>query len=210
MSLSTAPHATQNRSKSRRWLLLAGAVAGAILFGMFLLGFLSLLGSGSAVSVNWLIVLFNLNFRPDASQGSALSVVSGLDISLMLMFGLVMASMYPALKSASKAWAAVAVALPFLGVPIFLATGTAGRSAVLMAGLISSILAFRSDFGSSPAAIAGIVASAFLLILGDFGTAAFAPSILLALSLAAGYVLWTVWLLLVTVELARRARIAAA
>jgi hypothetical protein len=128
----------------------------------------------------------------------------------MILFGLLMASLYPSLSKVSKAWAAMAAVLPFLGVPVFLATATAGRSAVLLAGLISSILALRARFGPQGAAGTGIAASVLLLLVGDFGTAAFPPSILLALLVALGYVLWIVWLLSLTVQLVRRARLAAA
>ncbi len=193
-----------------RWLLVVGAVAGAILCAAFLIAGLATTLVAHAPTDNWLIILLNLNLRPDSTQASALSGVSPLDIALILMLGLVLAAMFPALGSASRAWAVIVVALPFLGVLIFLATATAGRSAALLAGLIASILALRARFGRPVAAIAGIVASALLLFIGDFGTAALAPSVILAVAIGIGYALWTAWLLLVTVELIRRARIAAA
>ncbi len=127
----------------------------------------------------------------------------------MLLFGLLMACMYPVLRSASRTWALIAVALPFVGVPVFLVTATAGRSAVLLAGLISSVLAFRRGFGAPATAVAGVLASATLLVLGDFATAALAPSLLIAFIIAVSYVLWTAWLLLIALELARKARGAA-
>jgi len=208
--VSSTPSATSRPLQSRRWFSLAGAIAAAVLFGAFLIGLIARLQSSLAVSDNWLITLFNLNLRPGSTQPSALSVVSGLDIGLMLLFGTVMAAMYPALRHANRTWAVIAVALPFLGVPIFIATGTAGRSAVLLAGFISSILALRGQFGSTTSGWTGVLASAILLFLGDFGTAAFAPSRLLAVFIGIGYVLWTLWLLTVAFELFRRRQHAAA
>ncbi len=192
-----------------RALLFVGGAAGGVLFGLFTLGFLAILGHWSPGADNWLAILFDLNFRPTSSSTSALSTLSAIDTTLMLLFGLLMASMYPIFKSTSRAWALIAAVLPFIGVPIFLATGTAGRSAVLLGGLISSILMFRSRFSPPATGVTGILASATLLILGDFATAAFGPSLLIGFSIAAGYVLWTVWLLLVTIELVRRANDAA-
>ncbi len=206
---STPPTPTSGQ-RSPRWLLLTGAVAGAILFGTFLIGTFAILGSTSTSSSNWLTVLFNLNFRPNSTPASALNIVSVLDISLMLLFGYVMAVMYPALAMRSRILAAIAAILPFLGMPVFIATSTAGRSAVLLSGVMSSTLALRSGFGRPSAAVVGIVASALLLFVGDFGTAAFPPSTVLALLIALGYLLWTAWLLLLALELARRARNAAA
>jgi len=193
-----------------RWFLLAGGVAAAMLFTAFLIGAIGMLRPTRSASDNWLIILFNLNFRPSSTQANALSVVSLLDVGIMLLFGIVMAAMYPALRFRSRIWAAIAVALPFLGIPIFFVTGTAGRSAVLLAAFISSILALRSQFYGPASAVAGILASALLLFLGDFGTAAFPPSTLLAVFIALGYILWTVWLLLISIELIRRSRYAAA
>jgi hypothetical protein len=177
-----------------------------MLFGAFLIGIIGMLSSTSPAGANWLIVLFNLNFRPSSTHPSALGVVSVLDVALMLLFGLVMLALYPALSSKSPTWAAIAVALPFLGVPIFFATGMAGRSAVLLAGLISSLLALRAQFGRPGAAYAGALASTLLLFVGDFGTALFPPSTLLVVLIAFGYTLWTVWLLLMSMELFKRSR----
>jgi hypothetical protein len=201
--------AQSESAQAPRWLLAAGASAGSVLFAAFLLGFLPFLGQPTAVGNNWLVTLFNLNFRPLSTHTSALSTFSLLDTTLMLLFGLLMASMYPILGSTSRTWALIAAALPFIGAPVFLVTATAGRSAVLLAALISSVLAYRCAFGAPATAVAGILASATLLFLGDFATAAFAPSLLIAALIAAGYVLWTAWLLLVALELARSARSAA-
>ena len=207
--MSITPPVTSQQPQPHGWLFLLGGVAAALLFGAFLIGIMGMLWPARIVSDNWLIILFNLNFRPFSTQATALNVVSALDIGLMLLFGIVMAAMYPVMSSRSKAWAAIAVALPFLGVPIFLATGTAGRSAVLLAGFISSILALRSDFSGAIIGYAGMAASALLLFLGDFGTAALPPSKLLAIFIGLGYILWTIWLLLVSLELLRRSRHAA-
>jgi hypothetical protein len=187
-----------------------GALAAWAVFGAFLIGAFALVRTGSLPARNWLVVLFDLNLRPSSTPATALGSFSLLDLILMLLFGSVMAAMYPALSQRSKAWAAVAVALPFLGAALFIATSIAGRSAVLLAALISAILSLRSQFGSEPGAVAGIVASILLLIVGDFGTAAFPPSAPIGLLIGIGYLLWTAWIFLLAMEMGRRARIAAA
>ncbi len=209
-TMTAAPPAASKKELFLRWLLFIGALAGWALFGAFLIGAFGLLRTGSLPARNWLLVLFDLNFRPSSTPATALGAFSPLDITLMLLFGTVMAAMYPALSQRSKSWAAIAAALPFLGALVFIVTSTAGRSAVLVAGLISSILALRSQFGTQLGAVAGIVASILLLVVGDFGTAAFPPSALIAVLIGVGYLLWTAWLLLVAMELARRSREAAA
>jgi hypothetical protein len=190
----------------RRWLLIAGASAGAALFAIFLLGFLSPMGIGTPIGENWLVILFELNVRPLTFSSSALHSFSALDTGILLLFGILMASMVPILKSTSRFWAFIAAALPFLGVFVFFVTGTAGRSAVLLAGLVSSMLAYRGGFGAPVTAVAGMLASSALLVLGDFATALFPASRAIAVAITAGYVLWTAWLLLTTLELAQLAR----
>jgi hypothetical protein len=181
-----------------------------MLFAVFLVGLVGLVQPLPSVGDNWLLTLFNLNLRPQSTDASALSVVSALDIGIMLLIGVVVAAMYPALSSTSRIWAAIAVALPFLGIPIFLVTGTAGRSAVLLAAFISSILALRGQSFSASAAYSGLIASALLLFVGDFGTAALPSSTLLAACIGIGYILWMVWLLLTSIQLLRTSQRAAA
>jgi hypothetical protein len=68
----------------------------------------------------------------------------------------------------------------------------------------------RNQFSTPAIAYSGILASVLLLIVGDFGTAAFPRSAALAAFIGIGYLLWLIWLLLLTLELFRRARQAAA
>jgi hypothetical protein len=204
--MTTKPSTHFHDAGSPRWLLLLGALASAILFVAFLMGVFGMFRVGSLLGRNWLTVLFDLNFRSNSTPDTALSGFSLVDFVLMLLFGFVMVAMYPIFARRSKPWAAIAVALPFLGILVFSITSVAGRSAVLLAGRVSSILALRSRFGSPLSAIAGMVASFLLLVVGDFGTAALPPSILIAVGIGVGYLLWMVWFLLVAMEFARRAR----
>jgi hypothetical protein len=80
---------------------------------------------------------------------------------------------------------------------------TAGRSGLLIGGLIYSIIMLRSDVFNKLTAWAGIIASALLFFAGDIGTALFSASYLIALSIGLGYLLWMTWFLLTSLRLLR-------
>jgi hypothetical protein len=206
----SSPPSASPTKRSSQWLTLAGGVAAATLLCAFLIGIIGAALSPHLPADNWLVILLRVNLQPTSITADALNSLSLIDVSLMLLFSIVMAAMYPALSPRDKVWAAIAVALPFLGALVFLVTGTAGRSAVLLAGVVSSALALRSRFGTPTLAYSGLLASVLLLFVGDFGTAVFSPSAALAALIGIGYILWLIWLLRVTLELFRRARQAAA
>jgi hypothetical protein len=115
----------------------------------------------------------------------------------MILFGMMSLALFAILRRNSKIWPAVAVCLPFLGIVVFLITHTAGRSGLLIGGLIFSILMLRSEVFSKVSASVGITASALLFFGGDLGTALFPPSRQIAILIGIGYVLWMAWFVLV-------------
>ena len=176
-----------------------GAMAAMIVFGLFLVGIVGIISVGLQLTTadgwftqlqdNWLVVLFKLNvgFQP------RLDVLNLLDIAIMALFCVMFLALYVALKRTSKVWSLVAASLPFLGIPPFLITGTAGRSALLIAGLINSAVMLRSKIFGKATAYVGIVASALLFFAGDIATAMFSSSSVIAVFIAVGYVFWMVW-----------------
>ena len=84
-----------------------------------------------------------------------------------------------------------------LGLVVFLITSTAGRSGLLVGGLIISAIMLRSHIFGKVMAITGIVASALLFFAGDLGTATLSYLHVVAILIGIGYVLWTTWFLLV-------------
>jgi hypothetical protein len=126
-----------------------------------------------------------------------LSVINIIDITIMALFCALFLGLYTTLKKTSRIWSLTATALPFLGIPIFLATATAGRSTLLIAALIISIVMLRSNTFSKLTAYIGIVASVLLFFAGDIATAVFSPSAIIALIIAIEYVFGLFGLLLV-------------
>jgi hypothetical protein len=130
-----------------------------------------------------------------------LNVINLIDITIMALFCAMFLGLYTALKKTNKIWSLIAAALPFLGILLFLATATAGRSTLLIAALIISIVMLRSNTFSKLTAYMGIVASVLLFFAGDIATAVFSSSGVIALFIAIGYVFWMVWFLLVSQKL---------
>jgi hypothetical protein len=109
--------------------------------------------------------------------------------------------LYMALRRTSRLWALIALAQPILGIVLFLATKTAGRSSVMGAELVISMVMLRSNLFTRRTAYMGIV-SGLLLLVGDLG-ASTAPSNMLAILMGVGYVLLMSWLFLVGFKLLR-------
>lgn len=161
----------------------------------------SLLGSGpinkwlASIQNNWLSILFQFNANI-ASASANLLALNLLDSAILILAGLLLLSLYAALRETSRVWAIVAMIQSFLGLVLFLVTKMAGRSAVLGATLVISIVMLGSHRFSKETAFVGILAGGCLLT-GDMFTSFEAPSTLLASLLAIGYVLLVSWFFLV-------------
>jgi hypothetical protein len=137
---------------------------------------------------NWLVVLFRIN-AGQLGYG-ALRTLNPIDFALLVGVGLTFAGLWPLLARGRRIWMSLAVALPFIGIAVLLITHLAGRSAVMGAGLIVSLLMFRTP-GFKAAAGLGILANGLLLV-GDFGTTGSSMPVI-AVAVAAGYVLLLAW-----------------
>ena len=115
----------------------------------------------------------------------------------MALFCTMSLSLYVALKPSSKIWSLIATVLPFLGIPLFFATDTMGRSNLLIGGLLFSVVMLRSKVFSKLTAYAGIAASVLLFFLGDIATTIFSASRVIATLIAVGYILWMMWFFLI-------------
>ena len=91
--------------------------------------------------------------------------------------------------------------LPFLGIPLFLATGTMGRSNLLIGGLLFSVVMLRSKVFYKLTAYTGIAASVLLFFLGDIATTILSASYVIAAFIVVGYVLWILWFFLIAQQL---------
>jgi hypothetical protein len=188
-----------------------GAVAALITLAFLLVGIIGIISASlqstatngwfTQIQNNWLVVLFKLNAGFSGVQQDLLNTLNLLDIAIMILLGIVFLALYEALRRASKIWALIAAFLPFIGIPIFLVTATAGRSNLLIGGLIISAVMLRSNIFSKVTAYVGIVASVLLFFAGDIATAIFSSSSVIATFIAVGYMLWMIWFLLIAQRL---------
>ncbi len=200
----------------RKGLYTAGGAAALIAGAIFLMAIVQLIAASPQPGApngrpawfqdNWLIVLFKLNAGFSGVQAGRLHGLNFLDIAIMALAGITVLGLYAALKRSSRIGSAVALIQPFLGIALFVATKTAGRSSVMGAGLVISIVMLRSRLFGRATAFAGILAGV-LLLAGDFGTNVDSPSSLLAVLIAIGYVLLMAWFLLVGQRLMRVGRL---
>ena len=209
MSQSKPSQVTSVETADSRWnwLYKVGGAAALIVFVLFLIGIIGILTVSPQPAAtndlfmpfqnNWLVVLFKLNARFSGVQPGLLNVLNLLDIAIMALMGAMFFALYVALRRTSKIWSAVAASLPFLGIAVFLITSTAGRSGLLVGGLIISAVMLRSNTFSKASAYVGIVASALLFFAGDLGTAIFSSSNIIAICIGIGYVLWMIWFFLI-------------
>jgi hypothetical protein len=188
-------------SKNESWLYKISAAAALIAGLYFLTTIISLIittlrhGTISPFQDNWLITIFKLHAGYSGVQIALLQGMNFLDIAILAIIGLVQLGLYTALRSTSRVWSIVALVQPFLGIVLFVLTKSAGRSSVMGAALVISIIMLRSSIFDKFIAYTGILASVLLLV-GDFG-ASLAPSTILAVLFGIGYILFIVWLFLI-------------
>lgn len=190
-----------------------GGVATLILLAIFLIGGIGIISTISnpasprgwfpVLQGNWLVVLFRVNVPASKVQADSLAVLNLLDLVIMAVFSTMSLALYVSLRHTSRVLSVLAVSLPILGIPVLLVTGTAGRSALLVSGLLFSIVMLRGHFFARTTAYAGIASSALLFFGGDIATAIVQSSVAVAALIGVGYVLWLTWLLLVALGLFR-------
>lgn len=145
----------------------------------------------SSVQDNWLIIIFKLQAGFSGIQADILYRRNLLDILILALIAVIYIGLYLALKGTSKIWSMVAMAQLILGLLLFIITSNAGRSGVMGAELVISIVMLRSKYFNKQVALAGI-SSAVLLLAGDFGVS-LAPSTGLAVLTGIGYILLVFW-----------------
>lgn len=190
------------------WLSGSAAVVVALVFTVGLAGVLGAIvrsgypdGWSLPLQDNWLAVIYKLLAGFGGNQAGQLHVVDLLDIVMLALIGVVMLGLFAALSQVSRLWSFLATISPFAGIALFLATASAGRTGVIGAVLVISIVMLWSRSFRKPVAITGILAGV-LLAIGDVSSSA-GPSPLIAGLFALGYVLVTAWFFLVAASLFR-------
>lgn len=180
------------------------ALVGSALVAVLLVGGLkSLLNVLQGLGFqNWLVLLFKINLGH--VDYDSLRLLNPIDFLILLLVGVTFIGLWPALARGRRVWISIAIAQPFLGIVLLLATHLLGRSAVMGGGLVAAFLMLRSP-GFKFGGWLGILANSLLLV-GDFGTSGSRVP-LLAVCIAAGYLLllvWFVWIAVVSWRQLRR------
>lgn len=149
----------------------------------------------TALQNNWLVILFKLHAGLGDVQLSLLDHFNLLDIAILCLSAIMYVGLYTALRKTSRIWAMIALAQLILGMVLFIVTKTAGRSSLMGAELVISMVMLESKLFDKRIAFAGAL-SALLLLAGDLG-ASMAPSPTLAIAMGTGYMLLVIWLILV-------------
>jgi hypothetical protein len=151
-------------------LYMASGAAGIVSAAMLFVAAASLLvhavGSSSSASWswignNWLTLLLRLHAGSSDVHSNMLNQLSAMDLAIMALVCILFISLYLLLRKTSKVWSIVALAQSALGMVLFLATRTAGRSAVMGAVLVISFVMIWSGVFGRVLAVIGIVGSAF-------------------------------------------------
>jgi hypothetical protein len=153
---------------------------------------------------NWLMIIFSVNVPATGVEAASLQVPNAIDLAIMFLFAIMLFPLYSELRHSSRALSMIAACLPVLGILVFLATGVAGRSALLVSGLLISIAQLRGSLFGRASAYLGISAGALLFFGGDIATAIVHSSVVVAALVAVGYVLWIAWLVSIGAGLVRQ------
>jgi hypothetical protein len=195
---------TKELSKNSFRIILYSVSAGAALTVglLFLIAVIDLIISGlqpgwlSPFQNNWLVVIFKLHARYSGIKLDMLHKLSLLDIAVLALVGTMYVGLYAVLRRTSKIWSMIALAQPFLGIVLFIATKSAGRSSVMGAALVISIVMLRNNSFNKATAYMGILASV-LLLFGDFSAGMIPPSNIIASLFGIGYLLLVTWFFLI-------------
>ena len=185
------------------WLLRIGGAAALISGLLLLIGMISFIFtilrtgiSNSWLSLfqnNWLITIFKLHGEFSGMQ-TDLKGMNFLDIIFLLLVAIICLSISTLFKKASKTWCLAALGLSLVAIILYIATQLVGRSTVMLAVLIVSIVMFRNQGFGKVAVWAGIAAS-ILLFAGDLTVGV--QSTLITFLFGIGYVLLIIWFFLV-------------
>ena len=119
-------------------------------------------------------------------------------LAVLVFTDVTFAGFWPGPGRPHKVWMALAVALPLAGVGVLIATGLAGRSALMAAGIVLSCL-MLADRTARPLGYVGIAANSLLLV-ADFATGD-ARSIPVAALVGVGYLLLIAWFAWIAITL---------
>ncbi len=163
-------------------------------------GFRPASGAGVVVQVenNWLILLSKLHLRFEGVKTEALRSQNAVDYIIMSLTGIACIGLFLTLRPTSRVWSVVGLALPFAGIVLLAITHLTGRSALMAAVIVFSLIMIWSQGYGILAVCLGLVAGTLLLV-GDFTESLHSRAI--GVLMLAGYVALVAWFLVVGVRL---------
>jgi hypothetical protein len=203
-------NAQQPRHDRPSWFSRIGAVA-ALLAGVLLLvamisQFVSVLKPGT---INgwllpfenvWLILIFKLHAGFTGVHADMLHGLKLVDIIILALVSILCLSLSTVFGKSGKIWTLIAFAFSLAAIALYLATHLAGRSTVMLAVMIISIVMLKNKFVNRLTSCAGICASVFLFV-GDMTVGIHSDSI--TILFCTGYVLLVAWFFLIAGSLFR-------
>ena len=194
----------------RAWFSRIGGASDFIAATALLLGMLRTITSAlhpalisgwlSLVPDNWLVVIFKLHAEFSGVDADSLHGLNLLDIGILTCVGVMCFGLAFTFTKAGKIWTLIAFALSLAAIVLFIATQVAGRSTVMLAVLIISIVMLKNKFTNRITSYAGICASVFLFV-GDLTVGIHSNVITVIFGL--GYLLLMAWLFLIGGRLSR-------
>jgi len=185
------------------WLYKISAAAAVIAGTLLLIGLAGLIASTLQTGAkngwpllenNWLVLIFKLHAEFSDVQAEMLHRLNLLDMVFLVILGLIGLSLSTVFSKARRVWLWVASALSLVGILLFIATQTAGRSTVMLVVFILSLVMLGNELFSKAIIYSGILAS-ILLLVGDV-TVGIHSSVITVL-FGVGYVLLISWFFLV-------------
>jgi len=181
------------------WLCKIGGVSALITAMLLLIGMMSLIvsflqpgtpnGWLSLWGNNWLVKILILHAELSDIHVD-LHGLSLVDIVILLLVSVLCLSISTIFKNAKKVWSLIAFTLSVIAIILFLATQIAGRSTVMLAVLIISLVVLRDKTFSKVNIFTGILASVFLFV-GDLTVGI--HSDIITILFCIGYVLLITW-----------------
>ncbi len=149
---------------------------------------------------NWIILFLKLNFG--IVQRDLLSSLHWIDFVIMILFGFISIAFFYNLRNKNlirtifSIWAVIS---PFFGIILLYITHTGGRTGLLTAGLIFSVLMFFSNKSGKLTSIIGFSSFFILLMACDLFSQLFLSNIT-GIFIIIGYILLMIWFFLVSNE----------
>ncbi len=200
---------TETADSRWNWLYKLSGTAALVAGALFLIAAIELIITGfrlgavigwlTLIPDNWLMVTLKLHAGFNGVEPNQLYELNLLDVAIMALISITYLGLYAALRRTGKILSVIALVQPFLGIALFVATKSAGRSGVMGAGLVISLVMLRGDIFNKAIAYIGILSS-ILLLVGDISVG-IAHSDIIAILTVIGYMLLLAWLLLVAQRL---------